>query len=141
MDKLVVDASVVVKWFVVEPHSNEARRVLEAYENGAVSFHAPDILPAEFASTIWKKQLFQNLAESDARDILAAFRRLQIVFTPTVALLDDAYELAVTHRRSIYDALYLALSLREKCRLVTADERFVNALTGSQSQVVWLGSW
>ena len=141
MDKLVVDASVVVKWFVVEPHSNEARRLLEAYESGAVSFHAPDILPAEFANTIWKKQLFQDLAEADAKDILAAFRRLQILFTPSVALLDDAYKLAVTHRRSIYDALYLALSLREKCRLVTADERFVNALASSQSQVIWLGSW
>lgn len=141
MDKLVVDASVVVKWFVVEPHSNEARRVLEAYVNGAVSFHAPDILPAEFANTIWKKQLFQDLAEPDARDILAAFRRLQMLFTPTLALSDDAYKLAITHRRSIYDALYLALSLREKCRLVTADERFVNALSGSQSQVIWLGSW
>jgi hypothetical protein len=27
MSQLVVDSSVVVKWFVVEPHSTEARRI------------------------------------------------------------------------------------------------------------------
>ena len=29
MDKVVIEASVAVKWFVVEPYSNEARRVLD----------------------------------------------------------------------------------------------------------------
>ncbi len=56
MDKLVIDASVAVKWFVVKPYSNEARRVLDTYQSGEASFYAPDILPAEFANTIWKKR-------------------------------------------------------------------------------------
>ena len=141
MDKLVIDASVAVKWFVAEPYSNEARRVLDNYQSGKASFRAPDILPAELANTIWKKQLFQGLKEADAKDILAAFGRLQVALVPAMALLDDAYKLAITHRRSIYDALYLALSLREKCPLVTADEKFVNALEGSHSQVTWIGNW
>ena len=141
MDQVVIEASVAVKWFVVEPYSNEARRVLDTYQSGKASFHAPDLLPSEFANTIWKKQLFQGLAEADAKDIFAAFRRLQIALVPAMSLLDDAYKLAITHRRSVYDALALALSLREKCPLVTADERFVNALTGSHSQVIWVGNW
>jgi len=140
MDKLVIDASVAVKWFVVEPYSNAARRVLDTYQ-GTASFHAPDILPTELANTIWKKQLFQGLTEADAKDILAAFRRVQIALVPAMALLDDAYNLAITHRRSVYDALYLALSLREKCPLVAADEKFVNALTDFHSQVIWVGNW
>src|SRR5712691_7392353 len=101
MDKLVTDASVAVKWFVVEPHSNEARRVLDAYQSGKASFHAPDILPSEFANTIWKKQLFQALTEADAKDMFAVFRRLQIALVPAMALLEDAYNLAITHRRSV----------------------------------------
>jgi hypothetical protein len=32
-------------------------------------------------------------------------------------------------------------ALREKCQLVTADERLVNALASSYSQVVWIGDW
>ncbi|SRR6266567_5055437 len=107
MDKLVIDASVAVKWFVVEPYSNEARRVLDTYQSGEASFYAPDILPAEFANTIWKKQLFQGLMEADAKAILGDFRRLEIALIPAMTLLDEAYKLAITHRRSIYDALYL----------------------------------
>lgn len=29
MDRIVIDSSVVIKWFVTEPFSGEARRVLE----------------------------------------------------------------------------------------------------------------
>lgn len=38
MDILVVDSSVAVKWFVVEPYSSEARRILDGYQNGILSF-------------------------------------------------------------------------------------------------------
>ena len=31
MSHLVVDSSVVIKWFVVEPHAAEARRILTDY--------------------------------------------------------------------------------------------------------------
>ncbi len=31
--------------------------------------------------------------------------------------------------RSIYDSLYVALALRERCKLVTADRRLYNALS------------
>ncbi len=141
MDKLVIDASVAIKWFLVEPHSNEARRVLEAYESGIISFCAPDLLNAEFANTIWKKQLNQGLSQNDANDILAAFLKLSITITPTAQLLDEAYQLAIGHRRTVYDSLYLALSLREKCQLVTAGEKFVNALASSYDQVLWLANW
>ncbi len=102
MDTLVVDSSVAVKWFVVEAYSTEARRILDAYQNGALSFLAPDLLNAEFGNIIWKKHIFQGLAASDANDIFDKFRQLQFTFTPTAELLEDA--------------LYLALSVRENCR-------------------------
>ena len=44
--KLTVDASVVLKWFVTEPLSGQARQLL----NGQLDLHAPDILLAEFAN-------------------------------------------------------------------------------------------
>jgi predicted nucleic acid-binding protein len=141
MDKLVIDASVVVKWFVVEAHSSEARRLLDAYQDGTVSFHAPDLLVAELANTIWKKQVFQGLTATEAKEILSAFVSLQVALIPAAELIDSAYDLAVDNRRSVYDALYLALSLRERCPLITADERFVNAMAPSYPQVVWVANW
>ena len=57
MDILVIDSSVAVKWFVVEPYSTEARRILDAYQNGTLSFLAPDLINAEFGNIIWKKHI------------------------------------------------------------------------------------
>ena len=141
MDILVVDSSVAVKWFVVEPYSTEARRILDAYQNGLLSFLVPDLISAEFGNIIWKKHIFQGLAASDAQDILDRFRQLQFTFTPTAEFLEDAYKIAVTHRRTVYDALYLALSVRENCQFVTADEKLVNAVGAAFPNLVWLAKW
>jgi len=141
MDSLVVDSSVAVKWFVVEPYSTEACRILDAYQNGLLSFLAPDLINAEVGNIIWKKHIFQGLDASDAQDVLDKFQRLQFKLTPTAELLDDAYKIAVAHRRTVYDALYVALSVRENCRFVTADEKLANAISVAFPEIVWLAKW
>jgi predicted nucleic acid-binding protein len=141
MDKVVVDSSVVIKWFVVEPYSPEARRLLNEYQSGALSLVAPDLLHAEVGNIVWKKHRFQGLSAADALLIIDSFRTLVFTQVSSAALLADAYSMAVTHQRSVYDALYLALSVREKCRLVTADEKLVRALGSGFPNLVWLGNW
>jgi predicted nucleic acid-binding protein len=141
MNGLVIDSSVAVKWFVAEPYSNEARRILDAYQNGVLSFLAPDLINAEVGNIIWKKHAFQGLDASDAKDVLEGFRRLQITFIPTAELLEDAYKIATAHRRTVYDALYVALSVREGCRFVTADEKLANAIGAAFPGVLWLPNW
>jgi predicted nucleic acid-binding protein len=51
MKTLVVDASVVIKWFVPEPGSAAARQLLGQDHE----FYAPDFLFAETANVLWKK--------------------------------------------------------------------------------------
>ncbi len=141
MANLVVDSSVAVKWFVVEPYSMEARKILDEYQNGSISFLAPDLINAEFGNIIWKKHIFQGLAAADAQNIVDDFRALQFTFIPTSTLLNAAYKLAVKHQRTVYDSLYLALSLRENCQFVTADEKFVNAVGSLFPNIIWAASW
>ena len=43
-DHLVVDSSVAIKWFVVEPYSVEAHAILEEYQAGTITLLAPDLL-------------------------------------------------------------------------------------------------
>jgi predicted nucleic acid-binding protein len=74
MPKLVVDASVVIKWFVPEPLSLEARRILEDYRAGAIDLFAPGLLNAEVGNIAWKKQTYQGLDAADARAVIDAFR-------------------------------------------------------------------
>jgi predicted nucleic acid-binding protein len=141
MDNLILDSSVAVKWFIIEPYSIEARRILDAYQNGLLSFLAPDLINAEFGNIIWKKHLFQGLAASDAQDVLDKYRQLQFTITPTAELLEDAYKIAVAHRRTVYDALYLALCVHENCQFVTADEKLVNAVGSNFPNLLWLANW
>jgi predicted nucleic acid-binding protein len=141
MDTVVVDSSVAIKWFVVEPYSVEAHYILEEYRAGTLALLAPDLVYAEVGNIVWKKHRFQGLAAEDAEEVLTAFRLVTFVVTSCAALLEEAYRLAVTHQRTVYDAMYLALSLREHCRWVTADERIVNALGAIFPQIIWVANW
>lgn len=141
MPKIVIDSSVAVKWFVPEPYATEARKILNDYQNGALSLIAPDLINAEFGNIIWKKHLFQGLSAPDAQDVVDEFRRLSFTFTPTAALLADAYTIAITHQRTVYDSLYLALSIVENCEFVTADEKLFNAVGTFYPNIVWLANW
>ena len=126
---------------MAEPLSIEARRILDDYQAGTLSLVAPDLINAEFGNIVWKKRTFQGLGADDAKALIDGFRKLEIAFTPTAELLGDAYDLAIAHRRTVYDSLYLALSLREGCRFVTADERLVNAVSSVLPTAVWLANW
>jgi predicted nucleic acid-binding protein len=141
MDKIVVDSSVVIKWFMPEPYSMEARRILDAYQRDRFSLLVPDLLYAEVGNIVWKKHRFQDLAAADAQDIIDNFRMLTFLITPTADLLDAAYRIAVDHQRTVYDALYVALSVEEKCQFVTADEKLVNAVSSTYSNVIWVANW
>jgi predicted nucleic acid-binding protein len=140
-ERLVIDSGVIIKWFVDEPFYPEARRIRDQYRNGSLTLVAPDLLYAEVGNIVWKKQRFQGLSATDAADVMRALKPYSIPTTPAADLLDDAYLLAVTHGRTVYDALYLALSVRENCRVVTADQRLANAVGAAFPNLVWVGDW
>ena len=73
--------------------------------------------------------------------MIAALSVLNLRITPSALLLAEAYALAVSHRRTVYDSLYLALSLRESCPFVTADERLVHAVAATFPNVSLLSDW
>ncbi len=138
MTEIVVDSGITVKWFVSEPDSIQARLIYDEYENGNIELLAPDLLYIEFGNIIWKKQVLQGFDKTDAEFAIEQFKKLTFTLTPTSFLFDDAFKIAVKHQRTFYDSLYLALSERENCRFVTADERLYNAVKANFSNVILL---
>jgi predicted nucleic acid-binding protein len=55
-------------------------------------------------------------------------------------LLPNAFAIATTFGRTVYDATDVALAVESGAPLVTADERLVNALEG-RFPVRWLGAF
>jgi predicted nucleic acid-binding protein len=121
---LVVDASVVVKWFVDEIYAPEACQLLRAPD----AFAAPDLLFAEVANVIWKKVRRGQLAAEDAPAMLSDLQRIDVETVPCRDIAAAACSLALATGRSVYDSMYLALAISRKTRLITADQRFANAV-------------
>lgn len=142
MTPLVLDSGVAVKWFVAEPYAAEAGRVFDEYLAGNLALLAPDFIYAKFGNVMWKKQAFQGFNPADAQRVVGEFRtRIALTLTSAADLLDDAYRIAVARKRTVYDSLYIALSVRAGCRFVTADEKLANAVGATFSNVVWLANW
>jgi predicted nucleic acid-binding protein len=128
LSRLVIDASVVVKWFLPEVLAEAALRVAE----GEHQFLAPDLLGAEFISALWKKSRRGEIEAAAAVRMLDDFGRIAIGFHPLIPLLPTAFAIATAARHSVYDCLYLALAEREDCPVVTADRRFHATFAGGQ---------
>jgi len=109
---VVVDASVGLKWYVTEVHSGEATRLLgEEFEP-----HVPSHFYVELASALWKKVMLRGeLTADQARDVRGAVDEVPVVSHPTAGLLDEAFEIALVTRRTVYDCLYIALAERLAC--------------------------
>jgi predicted nucleic acid-binding protein len=120
----VVDASVVVKWFVPEIHSDAARRLLVLSHE----YVAPDLLFAETANTIWKKIRRKELTTEDGQQLVADIGQIAVETVPCRALAEDAHALADATGRTVYDSMYVALSVRLNTRAITADARLEAAL-------------
>ncbi|MGH8585562.1 MAG: type II toxin-antitoxin system VapC family toxin [Gammaproteobacteria bacterium] len=116
MSRWVVDASVAVKWFLPEVHSDEAVRLLR---DDHLLF-APDLIWAEFGNVLRKKWHQREIEADVARRILEDFRRFPLEVRSS------------EFHRTMYDSLYLALAESQGYRLVTADHRFYNSLKDSR---------
>ncbi|HET8775331.1 MAG TPA: type II toxin-antitoxin system VapC family toxin [Thermoanaerobaculia bacterium] len=120
MKKLVVDASVAVKWFVPEIRSDSAVRLLDP----EISLCAPDLILSELANTVWKKTRRNEITPQQASEILTAFQKLDIEILPSADLVPAALMLATSLGRTVYDSLYLTLAVARSTILVTADRKF-----------------
>jgi len=137
MKTWVVDASTVAAAFFQEDTSEAARSLLSAGRE----LLAPDLISAEFANVIWKRHRRGEISEPEAGQLLTDFLRLPLRLTPSNELIEPALQLALRTRRTVYDCVYLALAVRTRTIMVSADKRFVKALADGPlgRHVAWVG--
>src|SRR5208283_5291306 len=133
--------SVAAKWFLPpsgEPLAEEALRLLAGYAEGRFRFAVPDLFWAECANILWKAVRQGRWTRSAAEEAILALRGRSLPTTSSLDLLEDAFSIAATFDRTVYDSLYVALAIRFKAELVTADARLAHALA-ARLPVKWLG--
>ena len=121
---IVVDASVIVKWFVPEVGDAAAKALLSASDQ----LMAPELARVEVASALIRKGIRQEFTREDVENTLGAwFRALadgQIVLLPDADDIGAAADLALELQHPLPDCLYLAAAERLGAALMTADRAF-----------------
>ncbi len=134
MTELVLDASVVLKWFHSqdEPNVEQARSVRAQFETGALSAFAPSLLWLEVVNVAarrwkWGKPQLEELATTLPN---LGFE----LFEPALSAVARWTATGLT----AYDAAYVAIAEQTGAKLLTDDEEIVSL---AQAHVIALVDW
>jgi predicted nucleic acid-binding protein len=135
----VVDASVAVKWLVLEDLSDLARELSGTRD----SLVAPRLIVTEIANALVRKMMQGMLTAHEARYHFATLPGFLPDLIDVDDLIEPALENACTLRHPIYDLIYLEAARRLDTQLVTADRRFAAKLAGTDfaRYVTLLSDW
>ncbi|MFM9905708.1 MAG: type II toxin-antitoxin system VapC family toxin [Pyrinomonadaceae bacterium] len=134
---VVVDASVIIKWYVEEIHDAEAELLLE----GNFEIHCPELVISELGNIIWKKTRRGEISDEKALRIAAALLEQDITFHPQKSLLTSSLVGAISTAQTVYDWTYLSLAISLCCKFITADSRSYKAIctTNYKDNIFWIG--
>jgi predicted nucleic acid-binding protein len=123
---LVIDASVALKW-LVEESGSEAALALQGRD-----LAAPALLRIEAANVLRTMVARGVAARGQVLDLLRLLQSAPVMIVDSDDALEGrALELAIELGHPVYDCVYLALAERLGRILVTADGRFLKALSST----------
>ncbi|ERH03165.1 MAG: putative nucleic acid-binding protein, contains PIN domain protein [Halonotius sp. J07HN6] len=125
MADIVVDTSVVVKWYLPEQHHEAARALRDSYLEGEVDLVAPELLPFEAINALRYSGHFDGEQLAAAARSLSEYGIDLVSFNDAGPVADIATDLDIT----VYDAAYVALAERRDTTAYTADETLLNDLS------------
>ena len=126
MKQIVIDANVVVKWFIEEKDSTKARILRDKYIGKEIKLITPSLLYFEVLNALKYSKLFNQAELNDAGESLENYGFNIITIKKKIR--EQMVKIAVEHDLSIYDASYLGLSIAMETILCTADEKIIKKL-------------
>lgn len=119
--KVVLDASLVVKWFSQEEGSEIAVRARDRHISGEIVIVAPDLLVYEVANALTFSPDFEN---ADVKRAVKDIFDMELdLICPDEALMDRAVEYAFDGEMTVYDGCYVSLAELLGLELFTADRK------------------
>ena len=127
---VVLDASVVVKWFVREKYTEAALRVRDDYGAGRADIWSTELLPFEVLNAL---RYNPNFGVEELKSSASALEHFRLALHPVLgelaeASLSDAFSYGIT----FYDAAYHALALLLGRKMYTADEKLLAKVAKSK---------
>ena len=123
---IVLDASVVIKWFQEEENSDQAVSIQKQHSAGENTIIVPDLLFYEVANVLrYKKEVTQETI-TNVLDFLHKAELRSFALSPIE--LREVIIFARMYDITVYDALYVVLAQQLKCSFVTADRNLQQKL-------------
>ena len=140
---LVIDATVLIKFYVPEILSDRAERLLARVEKKEIDLLALDLIYPEAGNILSKKQRLKELTRPEVEQITDAILLLPLKIEVSKSLLTVAVDIAIAYGMTVYDALYLSLAKVYETTMITADRKLVEALAKAdlRDSITWLGSY
>ncbi len=124
---LVLDASVLLKWFIEEAGSQAALELKQRYLDREIAIVIPDLALYEIPNVLRFKH---KIPESEVKSVIHAFWMLSFeTVSPTLSLLNEAIHLSFRTGLSLYDCAYVALAQELKATLITADKELAHSIS------------
>ncbi len=126
MQKIVVDAGLVVKWFISEEYSHLALEIRDHFVDGQIELYAPNLLHYEVLNALKYSNLFSRENLADAVTSLENYGIIQLPLNGEYA--QKTMQLAVEQNISIYDAAYVGLTDVMGICAYSADKKLVDTV-------------
>ncbi len=119
MTRRVLDASVAIAWYLPETFSSDARRWRSRLIEGEIRLLVPSLHYWEVGNVLRTYVRRGELEESVAHEIYGA--HLQAPLDLSEPPRGDVLRTALEYEATVYDAVYIALSLAHEAPLLTAE--------------------
>lgn len=115
---MILDASVVTKWFVEEKDTDKALEIREKYFQDEFDITVPDLVIYEVANAL----RYSNFNSEEINKAISTIYSMNLfIVDPSEKIIDRSSDVAIDNDITIYDATYVALSDYFSSSLITAD--------------------
>jgi len=140
MKGVVLDASVILKWFLFDAtYGQKAFDLLHRFIARELNILSPSLLEYEVINGLIIAQKRGRIKDEKIHMAIEGFFDLQIDLRDLSHFYQGSLKYCVVYNRSLYDASYLALAEAEGIPLITADEGLYNAVKKNLKWVKWIG--
>lgn len=123
---IVLDASVIIKWFQKEEGSERALVYEDKHARGEETVAIPDLLLYEITNVL---RYQKSISEPVAKDILDLLSKMELqIFTFSPFELQEIFSFARKYDISVYDAIYIILAYHLGSSFITADKKLYQKL-------------
>ena len=129
MKRMVVDASVTLKWIFLEEGSGKAKELLKDYLEGKITLVAPKLWSVEVANAIRSAVHAKKITNRKGHELLIQIYKAKPRLVETEEIMGQAFDNACSLDISVYDSLYLTLAWELKIKFATSDQKLLAKLS------------